>query len=418
MSACIAYWEAWSKALTHAKKLHPDARVLAGGDANVILGTLHPDKKQDKLATSFEKHILRTHDLVLANLACTRRTHKVHAIDLLVHSRSITVTEFEVHDAEHCRCGQPYCGPIAGSDHFFVTATLEVTRPIECTLEPRWAWSRSMDWNAAVTSFAPHFTLLATWITIITTTTQCADRAQNQALVGCLCYIWYAMVFGAIRHCGRWRSTHPGRRVQPWWDAECNAAALRWSKSYKDGNDIERRAATAHYKRTIRLAKLRRNILLQKNANCHRMINAPTNTLPFPRTRTSTKLTIIDPDTGHTVHGVHALRVWRLHMMRHLTDQPATIIRDAFKTGNQQPEAEQIDPEACHSDTSGTLTSGSDTSEAMHTRRTRIGPGHELLLEQASSEEEDADIPHTTSTTDNPNTQRSSINNPRQSTIT
>ena len=99
-SACITYWEAWSKAFTHAKKLHPDARVLVGGDANEVLETLQPDKKQDKLATSFEKLILRTHDLVLANLACTRRTHKVHAIDLLVHSRSSTVTNFEVHDAK------------------------------------------------------------------------------------------------------------------------------------------------------------------------------------------------------------------------------------------------------------------------------------------------------------------------------
>ena len=200
IGACIAYWVAWSKALTHAKKLYPDARIVAGGDANVILGTLHPDKKQDKLANSFEKHILSTHDLELANTACTRRTHKVHAIDLLVHSRSITVTDFEVHDADNCRCGQPYCGPIAGSDHFFVTATLGITRPIESTLEPRWAWTRTIDWNAAVTSFAPHFTLLATWITKATKTIQCVDRAQSQALVGCLCYIWYAIVFGAISH--------------------------------------------------------------------------------------------------------------------------------------------------------------------------------------------------------------------------
>ena len=133
-TACVRYWEAWSNALTHAKKLYPDALVLAGGDANVVLETLHPDKKQDRLATNFEKLILRTHDLVLANLACTRRTHKVHAIDLLVHSRSITVTNFEVHDGKHCRCGQSYCGPIAGSDHFFATATLYVMRPIAAHL--------------------------------------------------------------------------------------------------------------------------------------------------------------------------------------------------------------------------------------------------------------------------------------------
>ena len=83
-------------------------------------------------------------------------------------------------------------------------------------------------------------------------------------------------------------------------------------------------------------------------------------------------------------------------MMRHLTDQPATIIRNAFINGNQQPEAEQLDQEACDSDTSSTLTSGSDTSEATHARRTRIGSGRALLLEQSSSGEKDVNISHTT----------------------
>ena len=57
IAACISYWDAWSKALTHAKKLHPDAQVIAGGDANVILGILHPGRKQDKLADSFENYV-------------------------------------------------------------------------------------------------------------------------------------------------------------------------------------------------------------------------------------------------------------------------------------------------------------------------------------------------------------------------
>ena len=131
IAACISYWDAWSKALTHARKLHPEAQIIAGGDANVILSILHPDRKQDKLADSFENHVLITHNLVLANTACSRRTHRVHAIDLLVHSHSIAITNFEVHDADQCRCGKPYCGPVAGSDHSFVTATIGITRPIE-----------------------------------------------------------------------------------------------------------------------------------------------------------------------------------------------------------------------------------------------------------------------------------------------
>ena len=156
---------------------------------------------------------------------------------------------------------------------------------------------------------------------------------------------------------------------------------------------------------------------MQQNANSHRMNKAPANTLPFPRTRTSTKLTIIDPDTGHTEHGVHALRVWRHHMIRHLTDQPAKIIRNTFINDNQEPEEEQLDQEDCHSDISNTITSGSDTSEAMHARRIRTGPSRELLLEQASSGEEDVNTPHTTSITDTSHTKRASNNNHRQATI-
>ena len=55
---CIEYWNAWSKALTHVKHLYPTAQVIAGGDANVTLGILHPGTKQHRLANHFEKLIL------------------------------------------------------------------------------------------------------------------------------------------------------------------------------------------------------------------------------------------------------------------------------------------------------------------------------------------------------------------------
>ena len=59
-SACITYWEAWSKALTHAKELHPDARVLAGGDANVVLETLPPAKTREASHQLRETHLTNT----------------------------------------------------------------------------------------------------------------------------------------------------------------------------------------------------------------------------------------------------------------------------------------------------------------------------------------------------------------------
>ena len=104
-------------------------------------------------------------------------------------------------------------------------------------------------------------------------------------------------------------------------------------------------------------------------------------------------------------------------MIRHIADQPAKIIRNTFINDNQEPEEEQLDQEDCHSDTSNTFTSGSDTSEAMHARRIRTGSGRELLMEQAASGEEDVNTPHATSITDTSHTKRASNNNHRQATI-
>ena len=117
----------------------------------------------------------------------------MNALDLLVHSPNIVVSDFEVHDGLECSCGKSYCGPIAGSDHAFVTATLDILRPVERLLERRWTWNQTTDWNAAMKRFAPHFTLLATWITTISTTVACEDRNQSQALIGRLCYVWCAI---------------------------------------------------------------------------------------------------------------------------------------------------------------------------------------------------------------------------------
>ena len=104
-------------------------------------------------------------------------------------------------------------------------------------------------------------------------------------------------------------------------------------------------------------------------------------------------------------------------MIQHLTDQPTKIICNTFINDNQELIEKQKDQEDCDTDTSKTFTSGSDTSEAMHARRTRTGSGRELLLEQASSGEENINTPHTTSTADTSHTKRASSSHHRQATI-
>ena len=48
------YWTAWAKALWKARDLYPTAAIIAGGDANVILHSLHPEHTQDGAAKEFE----------------------------------------------------------------------------------------------------------------------------------------------------------------------------------------------------------------------------------------------------------------------------------------------------------------------------------------------------------------------------
>ena len=306
VAACISYWTAWSKALWTVRRQHPIALIVAGGDANVVLESLHPGKKQDKVASEFESTILHEHNLLLADHACPRRTHNDNALDLLVHSPNIAIDSFAIHDGIECSCGKSHCGPIAGSDHAFVTATLDILRPAERLLEPRWTWTKTTDWNAALKRFTPHFAILATWFASVSVTTMCIDRTQSQALISCLSYIWYAVALGALTSCGKWRPPNYGRKVQPWWNKECHAAAVRWSKSLRTHNDPERRAAIASYKRTMRLASQR-----VPAGTHHRQSNEPP---PLQRcTRNTAKLAVIDPTTGHSIRPSSPCRLEELH---------------------------------------------------------------------------------------------------------
>ena len=158
---CNAYSKNLSKALWKARARYPTAAIVAGGDANVILHSLHPERAQDGVAKEFEEQILKQHNLQLANLKCDRRTHAKHVLDLLVHSAEINIEDFFVHDGAECTCAKSCCGPIAGSDHAFLTASLNIQRPAECLLEPKWAWSKDADWSNTINQYGQHFTLLA-----------------------------------------------------------------------------------------------------------------------------------------------------------------------------------------------------------------------------------------------------------------
>ena len=79
-------------------------------------------------------------------------------------------------------------------------------------------------------------------------------------------------------------------------------------------------------------------------------------------------------------------------MMRHLTYEPNTATSTAFDNAAQQKQNDAESELSSHCDnTDPTLSSGSDTSEAMHTRRARIGPTRHPLLAQASSAADSTD---------------------------
>ena len=121
-----------------------------------------------------------------------------------------------------------------------------------------------------------------------------------------------------------------------------------------------------------------------------------------PVKRSSTKLAIIDPATGNMVHGEQALETWRRHMIEHLTDQPTKTTRDALITEKPQPPDDHEDtddpPPLIDGDDSDTLSSGSDTPETTNLRRHRTKLADVLLVEHASSAEEDLDTPLTSPT--------------------
>ena len=147
-------WKLWSESLWKVRRLYPEGSIIAGGE-------------QDTVAREFERLILVEHKLTLANTKCPRRTHARHALDLMVHSPGIDVMDFFVHDGYECPCGKTRCGSIAGSDHYFLTATLDLQRPADSLLTPRWSWNKGIDWGETLNGFKVQFTLLASLINSI-----------------------------------------------------------------------------------------------------------------------------------------------------------------------------------------------------------------------------------------------------------
>lgn len=142
-SECRAYWKLWAESLWKARRLYPECLIIAGGNANVVLDVLHPDCAMNSIAREFENLILVEHKLTLVNTRCPRRTHTIHALDLMAHSPGINIMDFFVHDGRECPCGKTRCGAIARSDHRFLTATLDLHRPADSLLSPRCSWNKA-----------------------------------------------------------------------------------------------------------------------------------------------------------------------------------------------------------------------------------------------------------------------------------
>ena len=108
-------------------------------------------------------------------------------------------------------------------------------------------------------------------------------------------------------------------------------------------------------------------------------------------------------------------------MIKHLTDQPTRTTRDALIVENHPPPDDHDDldgpPPLIDDDDSNTLSSGSDTPEATNLRRHRTKLADVLLVEHASSEEEDLDTPLTTPTSFTPHSLYPNNSQLRQPTI-
>ena len=256
-----AYWTAWAKALWRARDLYPTAAIIAGGDANVILHTLHPEHAPDGVAEEFEELILKVHGLQLANLKCPRRTHTKHALDLLIHSTEITIEDFFVHDGTDCNCGKPCCGPIAGSDHAFLTATLNIQRPAECLLESKWTWSKDTDWSNTINKYGQHFTLLACNLGHYNKHHHPMYQPRRTPIANKRHLLH--MVHYDIRSLSqRWQMAPPTTQrrinhieVAPWWNESCATALHCKRRSPLQENTAERTAAHNAFKAVILKAK-------------------------------------------------------------------------------------------------------------------------------------------------------------------
>ena len=166
----------------------------------------------------------------------------------MVHSPGIDVMDFFVHDGFECPCGKTRCGSIAGSDHYFLTATLDLQRPADSLLTPRWSWNKGIDWGETLNGFKVHFTLLASWINSITCETRCANREERQALINCISFAWYVTTYGALAHASKWHQPKgsSGKKPSPWWDLSCDKAANRFFQNKKNTSSWV--TAKAHYR--------------------------------------------------------------------------------------------------------------------------------------------------------------------------
>ena len=159
-----------------------------------------------------------------------------------------------VHDGLVCHCGKSRCGVIAGSDHSFVSATLDLHRPPDSLLTPRWSWNKGINWSDTLNGCKVHFELLASWINLQTRDTRCANRDERQAIVNCISFAWYVITYGALANVGKWRLPVPNSARKPfhWWNPTCDKAAAH---IFQCKNTCDEIAARAHYRSTPQQAK-------------------------------------------------------------------------------------------------------------------------------------------------------------------
>ena len=137
---------------------------------------------------------------------------------------------------------------------------------------------------------------------MISFNTECKNRQERQALINCICYVWYIMAYAALAKSGKWRP--PAHihtlKVTPWWTASCARAFNHKRHARLKGTTEEYYAAHDACKRVIKQNKWRHHSHKNDAKPWNNKGNQSTHTR-IASTQITAQLAVKEPATGNSL---------------------------------------------------------------------------------------------------------------------